>query len=518
VACRLAELLTPLSLLADLGAGLPAETGLRVAVLGVGLADKLGLSEIDRAAVYYAGLLRHLGCSTTAHEETVLMGDERELRESFNPIDSASPRQMLQAARKGWGKSVGRLEKARRVARFLVKGPKEAPRIFAARCEVAVRLAERLGLDPATRAALDDAFERFDGKGVPRRRKGTAVAAPARILVVAELAAMFAAMPGGASLARDMVVARTGGQVDPDVAAAFLDAREELLGALRAPAMLVPALAAEPGVHRVVGGEVEEAVALVLADFVDMKSPFTLGHSRGVASLARAAAGALGLSPTEQVAVYRAGLLHDLGRLGVSNAIWDKPGALDAGERELVREHVRHTERVLALAPPWRDLAVLAASDHERPDGHGYPRGAPAAGAGIAARVLAAADVYSALTEPRAHRPAHMPGRAAEIVAEAAATGQLDRACANAVLAAAGQLRPTTRTAWPNGLTTREVAILRQLARGHVDKQIAETLGISHRTVHHHNASIYAKLGVATRGAAALFAVEHDLLSTSLLD
>ncbi len=510
--CRLAELLTPLSVLADLGAGLPAETGLRVAVLGVGLAAKLGLGEIDRAAVYYAGLLRHLGCSTTAHEETALMGDEQELRRSLNPVDTAKPAEILRAASKGFGRKVGRLRRAGRVAKFMARMPGDAPKIFAARCEVAVRLAERLGLDPATRAALDDAFERYDGKGVPRRRKGAAVAAPARILAVAELAAMFAVMPGGAQLACDVVVARAGGQVDPDVAAAFLGARDELLAAIRAPAMLVPALAAEPGRHRLVGGEVEDAVALVLADFVDLKSTFTLGHSRAVASLARAAAKELGLPAAEQVAVHRAGLLHDLGRIGVSNAIWDKPGALDAGERALVREHVRHTERVLVLAPPWRDLAVLAASDHERPDGTGYPRGAPAANAGVAARVLAAADVYVALTEPRPHRAAHAPARAAELVGELATAGQLDRACANAVLAAAGQLRAATRAAWPNGLTDREVEILRELARGQVDKEIAETLGISHRTVHAHNASIYGKLGVTTRGAAALFAIEHDLL------
>jgi HD-GYP domain-containing protein (c-di-GMP phosphodiesterase class II) len=216
---------------------------------------------------------------------------------------------------------------------------------------------------------------------------------------------------------------------------------------------------------------------------------------------------ALGLPGPEVEAVELAGWLHDLGRVSVSNAIWDKPGPLDAGEWDKVRAHPQFTERVLAAAAPFAAVARLAAADHERMDGGGYPRGAPPTGA---ARILAAADLVQSLSEPRPHRPAYAPERAAAIAVEEATLGRLDRTAVNAVLDAAGQ--KSVRAAAPHGLSERELSVLRLLARGKVDKEIAVALGISHRTVHHHNQSIFGKLQVSTRGAAALFAIEHSLL------
>jgi DNA-binding NarL/FixJ family response regulator len=140
-------------------------------------------------------------------------------------------------------------------------------------------------------------------------------------------------------------------------------------------------------------------------------------------------------------------------------------------------------------------------------DGNGYPRGVPPSGP---ARILAAADLVQSLLEARPHRPAYLPSQAAKIAVEEASAGRLDRNAVNAVLDAAGESR--VRAALPRGLTDRELDVLRLLARGQVDKEIATSLGISHRTVHHHNQSIFAKLEVSTRGAAALFAIEHALL------
>jgi HD-GYP domain-containing protein (c-di-GMP phosphodiesterase class II) len=286
---------------------------------------------------------------------------------------------------------------------------------------------------------------------------------------------------------------------------ALAGAREEILAPARRDAPLAALLDAEPAPNRVVDDP--RAVAQVLADFADMKSTFTLGHSRRVATLARDAARALGLPAAEVDAVELAGWLHDLGRVSVSNAIWDKPGPLDAGEWDKVRAHAQFTERVLSAAAPLAAVGRLAAADHERMDGAGYPRGTAPSGA---ARILAAADLLQALGEPRPHRPAHTPERAAKIAVDEAAAGRLDRAAVNAVLEAAGQTR--VRAAAPRGLTERELEVLRLLARGQVDKEIAAALGISHRTVHHHNQSLFAKLEVATRGGAALFAVENGLL------
>ncbi|HUE68866.1 MAG TPA: HD domain-containing phosphohydrolase, partial [Candidatus Acidoferrum sp.] len=217
--------------------------------------------------------------------------------------------------------------------------------------------------------------------------------------------------------------------------------------------MLVGLLDAEPRPHRTV--ESGREVALVLADFADLKSTFTLGHSRKVAELARRGAAGLGLAATEIEAVEMAGWLHDLGRVSISNAIWDKPGPLDRGEWDQVRAHPWFTERVLQAAAPWRALARLAAADHERLDGGGYPRGGPPQNAGMAARLLAAADVYQALLEPRPHRPAYDPERAVRIIVEEADAGRFDRAAVNAILDVAGH--PDVRAAPPAGLTEREV-------------------------------------------------------------
>jgi HD-GYP domain-containing protein (c-di-GMP phosphodiesterase class II) len=505
---RLAELLSPLAAAADHGAGLPPETGARTALIGLGLAARSGLGGASALVdVYYAGLLRHLGCSVTAHEETRLMGDERELRVSFSTVDGAKPLELLKAAASGFARRESRGKRVSTVARFMLRAPTAVPPIFAARCEVSGQLARRLGLGDGVVRALDETYERFDGKGAPRRRRGTSLSPLARVLAVAETAAMFLRLPGGEAHVHRVLTERAGGQFDPDVVGAFLDDRDRILAPARGDAMLAALLDAEPRPHRTVGSARE--VALVLADFADLKSTYTLGHSRKVAELARRAAIQLGLAATEIEAVELAGWLHDLGRVSVSNAIWDKPGRLDAGEWDQVRAHPWFTERVLQAAAPWRDLARLAAADHERMDGGGYPRGAPVPNAGMAARLLAAADVYQALREPRPHRPAHAPPRAAQIIIEQADAGQLDRAAVNAILDVAGH--PGVRAAPPAGLTEREVDVLKLLARGLVDKEIAQELGISHRTVHHHNQSIFGKLGVSTRGAAALFAAENDL-------
>jgi HD-GYP domain-containing protein (c-di-GMP phosphodiesterase class II) len=298
---------------------------------------------------------------------------------------------------------------------------------------------------------------------------------------------------------------RTGGEFDPEVVRAPTNARDAIVAPARLAAPLAALLDAEPRPHKRVDDP--RAVAEVLADFADLKSTFTLGHSRNVAALARDAANAMGLPRDEIASVELAGWLHDLGRVSVSNAIWDKPGPLDAGEWDKVRAHPQYTERVLRAVAPFEAIGRLAAADHERMDGGGYPRGSALTGA---ARVLAAADLVQALREPRPHRPAFTRDRAAALAVEEATRGRLDRAAVNAVLEASGETK--VRVAPPRGLTERELDVLRLLARGLADKEIAAALRISHRTVHHHNQSIFAKIGVTTRGAAALFGIEQGLL------
>ncbi len=404
---RLSEVLSALALAADLSAALPADTSLRTCLIALALGRAQGLDNQQLSDVFVAALLRHIGCTSSAYEETGLMGDEMELRESLALVDGGSPIEIFNGARRGFGKGKGALTRVKRVASFMAGAPK-VPLIFGGRCEVAIRLARRLGLSAGVARALDETYERFDGKGSPRRLHGEALSPVSCVVSCAEVAALFFRLPGGDALAVEMIERRSGGQLAPLVVKSFCKSAGALLEPARGESVWQKLLDAEPHPRREVDATLDRELSGVLADVADLKSPFTLGHSRGVARLTEAAAAELGLDEPARTRAARAALLHDVGRISVSNAIWDKPGPLDAGEWEKVRLHPYFTERIVRAAAPWQSLATLASSDHERAGTRGYPRGAlPAAmpDATIAS-LLAAADVYQALTEPRALRPA----------------------------------------------------------------------------------------------------------------
>ena len=507
---RLAEVTSAVAIATDLGAALAPETSLRACLIATELARACDFAEDELADVYYAALLRHIGCTSSAHEETQLVGDELELRGALNPIDVGKPATMLPALAKGLAHGRGPLRKAVAVGSFLARGPAVVPKVFLGRCEVAVRFAVRLGLGPRIVDALDQAYERFDGKGLPRGVRGQAISRVARLLSLAELAVLF--LPAGLDTACSVITARAGGQLDPLLARAFVQHARALQAVIAAPSLSQRVLDAEPKPHAMLAASRLPAFAEVLADYVDMKSTFTLGHSRAVAELATNAGKELGLAEGALEELRIAGLVHDLGKVSVSNAIWDKPGKLDAGELERARSHNYETERILSRAEPLAAVARLAALAHERLDGRGYHHGLNGAALGTAARVLAAADVAEALSQPRAHRPPFSPEAAARQLGELAYKGELCPRAVDAVLVASGARRKRARGQYPKGLSEREVEVLRLVARGLTDKEIAQQLGISHRTVHHHNQHAFDKLGVATRSAAALHLIENDLL------
>ena len=255
------------------------------------------------------------------------------------------------------------------------------------------------------------------------------------------------------------------------------------------------------------------AVLRVFADYADLKSPSWLGHSAGTAALAVGAARSLGLPPEETTLVERAALVHDIGAIGVSAGIWDKPGLLSAADQERVRMHPYLTERTLARPPRLAEIGAVAALHHERIDGSGYPRGIGGDGLSLAARLVAAADAYHALCEDRPHRAALSPAGAAGALRDEAAAGRIDGEAANAVLAAAGH-RVRHRPSLPCGLTPREAEVLVLLARGLSNKQMAGRLSVSVSTVSSHVEHVYAKIGVSTRGAAAMFAMGRGLVDS----
>lgn len=506
---RLAEPLAALSLVTDLAMGVPAEDAMRAAVLSVRLARHAGLPEPQLADVWWTALLRDVGCTAAAHEIAALVGgDDVAMREEATRADFASPRDaMALVARLTEGDPL--LRKVRVAASMMLRGSRQGRRAVAATCEVGSRLAGRLGLAPGVVAALEALVERWDGKGDPRGLAGDQIPVVARCVQVASLGLAFHHL-GGAEAAAEVARRRAGSSLDPSLAGVFAREGANLLAALDEEDAWTAALDAEPPPRATIPESRIDGLAETFADLADLKSPYLQGHSRGVAALAAEAVRLLGLDAERVVALRRAALLHDLGRVGVPNGIWDRPGPLREPDWERVRLHAYHSERILARSEALAPLARLAGSHHERQDGSGYHRGVGGGAVPLEARVLAASDAYRAMNEPRPHRPAMAPGEAARTLSEEAGAGRYDPEAVRAVLEAAGQAAP--RIPRPAGLTDREVEVLRLAARGFSTKQVARRLGISPKTAGNHLQHVYAKLEVSTRAGASLFAMEHGLL------
>jgi putative nucleotidyltransferase with HDIG domain len=352
-------------------------------------------------------------------------------------------------------------------------------------------------------------FEWWDGSGVPQGLAGTEISLPARLAELAHQVVIFDRM-GGPDAAIEMARRRAGSWFDPEVCAAFADVGAELLSEIATADVWQMVLEVEPDPRVRIPEWRLDAEACAFADMIDLKTPFTLGHSSEVGDLAAAAAEELGLEPGEVDAVRRAGMLHDIGRAAVSNAVWEKASTLHSADWEKVRLHPYFTERVLSRSLALQPLARVAGMHHERQDGGGYHHAAIGREIPVGARLIAAADVFQAMTHDRPHRPALPPEEAAEQLVADAAAERLDGECTAAVLAAAGHRRPVA-TPWPDELTDREVEVLRLAARGLSNKEIAEHLYLSRRTAEHHVQHIYTKIGVSSRASLALYAMEHDL-------
>jgi HD-GYP domain-containing protein (c-di-GMP phosphodiesterase class II) len=508
----LAELVATLSLAADLGLGQPMDHCMRQAVIGLRLADRMGLDEEEHVATYYLGLMRHVYCHADAAEQARWFGDDIAFKEETAEMVDMNSAQIMAFAIRRAASSGTRMEKARRVAAFPVSGTKLFRDFLTTHSTLAAQFAERIGLDDAVQTAILQAFEQWDGKGQPSQVAGESISPASRLVTLASSVEVYS-RTRGVEAARKVARRQRGRIFEPAIADLFCDHADELLDGLDAAAGWDAVIAAEPRLSRRVSGPELDAVLEAMADLVDLKSPQFAGHSRGVAKLAEAAGRSSGL-PEEEISVLRrAGLLHDLGRLGVSNAIWDKPGLLGESDRERVRFVPYLTERMLAGVGALGRSSELAARHHERLDGSGYPRGLTAAALSPSDRLLAAADVYHAMTEPRAHRPAMSAADAAAALRQEAKAGRLDGAAVGSVLNAAGHRAPARRE-WPAGLTAREVEVLGLLARGHPNKEIAARLTVTPKTVSNHVEHIYTKIGVSTRAAATLFATEQGLVGS----
>ena len=508
---RLADLLAGLSRLADLGFGIPAGEALRSAALALVLGRSLDLPDDDTAAAMYTVLLHHVGCTGYAHEAARMLGDELTMYSVTARTDLAAPKELFTVLLPGLTRGHPLLAQVRLALATVTRGQRIGVESTTAACEVGREAARRLGLSEVVQHSLYRSYEWWNGKGVPDGLKGADIPVGARLAMLCSTAALLTTT-AGVERAVEVVRGGSGKLFDPALAAHFADRAGALLEEIAATDPYELVLEAEPRPVVTVPEPRLLEVATVFGDLADLKSPWTHGHSRGVARLARDAGEQLGLPAGERDDLEVAALLHDLGRVAISSAVWDKPGRLSAHEWEQVRLHAYHSERMLAGSERLAPLAPLVGSHHERCDSSGYHRGCTHAELPPAASALAAADAHQAMTQRRPHRPALASEQAEEQLLADARAGLLDADAVAAVLAATGR-EIAVRREVPAGLTDREVEVLALVAEGCSNKQIAQRLVISRRTAEHHVQHIYSKIGASSRAAAALFAMEHDLLA-----
>ncbi len=506
---RAAEVIAALSLATDLGIGVPLEYGLHSTLLAMRLADRLNVDVATATQTYYACQLFYVGCTANADVAAELFGADDALTKYAAPSRFGSRAEMtagfLRAVAPPSGAPIAR---AGQLARGLPRVARVFKHQIAAFCEVATMLTGRLGVHSSVGGLFAHVAERWDGKGEPGRARSDEIPLPMRIVHVARDAA-FQRMLGGADRAASVIRRRAGHAFDPDVVAALADDAAGLI-AIDAASAWDETLAREPRPHTLLKGESIDTALAAMGHFSDLVSPYFVGHSTGVAVLAMNAARRCRFDIADVTTIRRAALVHDIGRVAVPARIWQQRGPLTPDDWEKVRLHPYQTERILHRSAFLAALAGLAGTHHERCDGSGYHRGTAAAGLTPLARLLAAADAYQTKIEPRPHRQPLTPAQAAEALTGEVHAGRLDAFAVRAVLEAAGQRTP--RLERPAGLTQRETEVIGLLARGLQTKQIARVLGISVKTADNRIQNVYGKIGVSTRAAAALFAMQHGLV------
>lgn len=507
---RLNEVLVALSLATDLGLGQPSEHMLRSARLSMRLGERLGLAQPDLATLYDVSILTYVGCPIFGNEAALLFGDDIDFRAHTYDVDFGGMTALTYMLRRTRSGSLGRVRGA---ATLLATAGRGVVEQMANHCSASGLLASRLGLSGEVRAGVEQSYARWDGRGVPARLRGEWLALSARVSHVANTCEVIH-RTAGIDEAVAVVTARSGTHFDPQVVAAVRSDPRSLFAGLEddtADAVLD----AEPVERPPLTEEELDAALEAIADFCDLRCSYFAGHARGTADLVSAAAALLNLPDRDITLARRAALVHDIGRIGVPADVWDTRGPLSARNWERVRMHSYYVERIFSRPEPLRRVGLLAATHHERMDGSGYHRGSGGVMLSAPARVLAAADAYHAMTQPRPHRAALSPSEAARQLEDDVQHGRFDRDAAGAVLAAAGVVTRRARAGAPGGLTPREIEVLGLLSRGLPNKSIARELAITPKTVGNHIEHIYAKLNVSSRAAAAMVAMQHGLVAAA---
>jgi HD-GYP domain-containing protein (c-di-GMP phosphodiesterase class II) len=512
---RLGELVATFALAQDNAFGQPLESQLRSCLLTTWMCEAAGFGRDIRDTAYWVSLLRYIGCTGHAHEVATVFGDEIAIRAQTLIHDAANPTEVMRdviAFATRWRPPGEREQMIQTIQRTAMAW---AEHNFASGCEVADMLVARLHFGTAVRDSLRFTFERWNGHGFPAHVGGEAIPLPMRVVHLSHdmeaIARMFSP-----EKALEAARERRDRTYDPAVVDLFLGHGADWLKQLGEVEPWDAVLALEPEPHRMLEGEALDDALGVVADFIDLKSPYMSGHSRRCAQLAADAAQVLGFGEETVTRLRRAALLHDFGTTGVSNSILDKPGVLTRAEFDRVELHPMLTEQMLRRSPALAPLNPYAAAHHEKSDGSGYHKRVRADAVDPGACVLTAVEIYVGMTTDRADRDAWLAEEAAAELRQLAARGVTEPRATRAVLVAAGhgepRARTVTRARLPGRLSRREVDVLRLAARGLTTQQIADRLSISPKTTDHHIQHIYTKIGVSTRAAAALWATQHAVV------
>ena len=439
---RLADILAALSHALDLTEGQPVGHSLRCCWIGYAIGQAYGLSERELCDLYYTLLLKDLGCSSNAARICSLyLADDRSFKRDFKLVGDSLP-QALRFVLDHTGLKAGLAERFGAVLQIVRNGGEIARELIETRCTRGADIARRMRFSESVARGIQDLDEHWDGGGKPEGRKGGAISLSARIALVAQVVDVFHTTSGPEAARRELRQ-RAGTWFDPVLVRQFEEvATEPAFWAGLAPDGLeARILGLPPGQRRdVLDDGYLDDIGSAFAEVVDAKSPYTAGHSDRVALFADMISGELGLPAPRRAWLRRTALLHDIGKLGVSNQILDKPGKLDDAEWHVMRGHAGASERILSRIGPFADLSRIAGAHHERLDGKGYPNGLAGHAIGLETRIISVADVFDALTAERPYRAA-MPTERAFAILSGDVGSALDGDCVEALRRAVAAAR-----------------------------------------------------------------------------
>ncbi|WP_296943210.1 HD-GYP domain-containing protein [uncultured Massilia sp.] len=439
---KLSELIGSLSYALDITEGQPAGHCVRCCWIGTHIGRRVGLPEEQLWELYYTLLLKDLGCSSNAARICALyLTDDLHFKHDYKKVGDSLP-QVLGFVLKHTGLKAGLAERFRSVMTILRDGPEIARDLVATRCQRGAEIAGLLRFPQGVSDGIYSLDEHWNGQGKPARLAGEAIPVYSRIALLAQVIDVFHAA-GGRDAALREARARAGQWFDPALVAAFEDVAraDDFWSVLAAPGIDQAVADLQPAgrAQHPLDDDYLDDIAVAFGQVVDAKSPYTSGHSERVALYTDMIAEALGLDAQRRRWLKRGALLHDVGKLGVSNSVLDKAGALDRAEWDAVKLHAEFTETILGRIAAFRELAAIAGAHHERLDGSGYPRGLDAADIRIETRIITTADIFDAITAARPYRGAIPIPQALEMMAKTVGSA-LDPACFDALKRAVAEV------------------------------------------------------------------------------